>query len=109
MPNTEVPSEVHKAPPQNRHERRAAASGKRRFGDVRCVADRLYISVPSVWRGVRQGRIPAPCYPTEGCARWDLDALDAAVAATQALPRENLAERRTRRLAKLAAASATQT
>lgn len=106
MTRIEKPAEVHELPPQNRRQRRAVASGKSRFVDVRVVADRLGISVPSVWRGVRQLRIPAPCYPTEGCARWDVDELDAAVAATQRLPRENLAERRTQRLAKLAAATA---
>lgn len=93
MRNSEAPPDVD--------ERRADPRGKRRFVNVRFVAERLGISVPSVWRGVRQLRIPAPAYPTEGCARWDLDELDAAVAATKRLPRENLAERRTRRLAKL--------
>lgn len=100
MSNT---AEVHELLPPNRRERRVTVSGKPRFVDVRFVADRLGISVPSVWRGVRQLRIPAPCYPTEGCARWDVNELDAAVVATQSLPRDNLAERRTRRLAKLTA------
>lgn len=105
MPNTENPAEGEELPPRNRHERRAAASGKRRWMSARNTADHLDISIPSLWRGVRQGSIPAPSYPTPGTPRWDVNELDAAIAATRCLPRENLAKRRTQRLAQLAAAT----
>lgn len=97
MPIESNTSNMRDAKPRNRAERRAAGAQQRRYIDAYEVAIRLDISVPSVWRGVNQGRLPAPCYPTEGCARWDVTELDAAVAATQAMPRENLALRRAKR------------
>ncbi len=71
----------------------------RRYIDVRGVAARLGISVPSVWRGVSAGRLPSPAYPTPGSARWDLEELDRAMEALKALPRENMASRRSARFA----------
>lgn len=99
MPIESNTSKMCEAKPRNRAERRAADAPQRRFIDAYDVAIRLNISVPSVWRGVNRGSLPAPCYPTVGCARWDVKELDAAVAATKALPRENLAARRAKRLA----------
>lgn len=84
---------------RHRHDRRAADSVQRRYIDVRSVAAHLSISVPSVWRGVALKRIPSPCYPTPGTARWDVKELDAAMTALKALPRDNIASRRAARLA----------
>ena len=107
MPNTEISAEVQEPEPRNRRERRVAASAKatRRWVNVDEVADHPGISVPSVWRGVRDGRLPKPSYPTPQAARWNIDELDAAMGELKALPRDAMAARRAGRIA--AAASAT--
>jgi predicted DNA-binding transcriptional regulator AlpA len=90
--------------PVNRRQRRKASSLKaRRWINVREVANRLGISVPSVWRGVSAGRLPSPSYPTPQAARWDMDELDRAMEALKALPREAMASRRSARIATQAA------
>lgn len=66
----------------------------RRYHDVRAVADYLGVSVPTVWRGVRIGTLPKPCYPTPGAARWDMQEIEFAMNATKATPIENLIRRR---------------
>jgi predicted DNA-binding transcriptional regulator AlpA len=83
----------------NQRRRRATEFIVPRYIDVRAVAARLDISVPSVWRGVALKRLPSPSYPTPGAARWDVEDLDRAMAAAKALPRDNLARRRAARLA----------
>jgi excisionase family DNA binding protein len=37
---------------------------------IKQVARRLAVSVRSVWRHVRSGRLPAPLYPTPRAPRW---------------------------------------
>ncbi len=85
--------------PRNRRQRHAATNSTRRWVTVREVAERLGISVPSVWRGVSTGRLPSPSYPVPQAARWDLEELDRAMEALKAMPREALASRRAARLA----------
>ena len=88
-------------PQSTRRQRRKAAERlvPRRFVNVRDVAERLGISVPSVWRSVASGRLPSPCYPTPNTARWDLAELDLAMEGLKAMPREAMAARRSARIA----------
>lgn len=55
------------------------------------------------WVAVRNGRFPAPFYPCPRAPRWFEHEVLAALEATRALPRENLAARRAEKLAKAAA------
>jgi predicted DNA-binding transcriptional regulator AlpA len=89
------------APETTRRQRCKAAERlvPRRFVNVRDVAERLGISVPSVWRNVASGRLPTPCYPSPGAARWDLAELDLAMEALKARPQEAMAARRAARIA----------
>jgi hypothetical protein len=34
------------------------------------AAAELRIALPTLWRGVAQGRLPAPLYPLPRCPRW---------------------------------------
>jgi len=43
---------------------------------VKQVARRLAVSVRSVWRYARAGRLPAPLYPTPRSPRWRLADLE---------------------------------
>lgn len=45
------------------------------------VADRYSVSRVSVWRWVREGRLPAPISLSPGTTRWAIDELDATDAA----------------------------
>ncbi|MDN3520019.1 helix-turn-helix domain-containing protein [Halomonas ramblicola] len=40
------------------------------------VARREDVSVPTIWRWVRQGRFPAPVKLGENCTRWRLSDLE---------------------------------
>ncbi len=103
MPTGTDISLVQTDTPRSRRERRTAASSEtRRWITAQEVADRLGISVPSVWRGVSAGRLPSPAYPTPQTARWDLDELDRAMEALKAPPREAMARRRAARIAQTA-------
>ena len=53
----------------------------RRFVDVNKVARRYDVSVPTVWRWAREGRIPMPVHLSPGTTRWDDEQLDACDAA----------------------------
>jgi excisionase family DNA binding protein len=44
---------------------------------VQQVAKRLQVSVRTVWRFVRAGRLPRPCYPGKRSPRWSSAAIDA--------------------------------
>jgi predicted DNA-binding transcriptional regulator AlpA len=65
---------------------------------VQEVAERTGTSVPSVWRQVQVGRLPAPLYPAPRAPRWRRSEIDAALEATRALPRDAMAARRAARL-----------
>ena len=41
------------------------------FVDVKTVAAVAGVSVPTIWRGVRDGRIPAPRKLSQRCTRWN--------------------------------------
>jgi predicted DNA-binding transcriptional regulator AlpA len=62
-------------------------------------AEYLGVSLPSLWRAVAAGRLPAPVYPAARAPRWRRDELDAALEATRAKPSQAMAARRAARLA----------
>lgn len=45
---------------------------------VKQVANRLKLSVRSIWRRVQRGRLPAPLYPWPKAPRWPRDAIEQA-------------------------------
>jgi predicted DNA-binding transcriptional regulator AlpA len=57
------------------------------------------LSIPGFWKGVAAERFPAPYYPAGRAPRWRLSELKAALEKTRALPREQKAKRRERRIA----------
>jgi predicted DNA-binding transcriptional regulator AlpA len=63
------------------------------------AADAVGLSIAAFWRGVASGRLPAPLYPAAKAPRWRYSELMAAVDATRALPREQMAIRRAVKLA----------
>lgn len=62
------------------------------------------LSMPAFWRAVAAKRLPSPVYPAPRAPRWFRSELRAALEATRALPREQMAARRTARLAEKVAA-----
>ena len=52
------------------------------------------VSLPALWAAVRTGRLPAPVYPAPRAPRWFEEELRAALEATRALPRDQMAARR---------------
>ncbi len=66
-------------------------------------AETVGLSLPAFWRAVAAGRLPAPVYPAPRAPRWFADELLTALEATRALPREQMAARRSARRAKAAA------
>lgn len=68
------------------------------------AAAEVGLSLPAFWRNVGAGRLPAPVYPAPRAPRWFRSELRAALEATRALPREQMAKRRTQRLSGAAAA-----
>ena len=64
----------------------------------------LGVDVSTVWKGVNEGRLPAPVYAAPRAPRWFRSELIAALEATRALPRDAAAARRAARLASSAAA-----
>ena len=59
----------------------------------------IRVSVATLWRGVADGRISPPAYPSEKTPRFHLDVLDADMSRARAKPSENEAGRRAARLA----------
>lgn len=59
----------------------------------RAAARDVGVSLPTFWRMVAAGRLPAPFYPSPRCPRWSPAELRAAVEATRSTPREALATR----------------
>lgn len=49
--------------------------------NVRGVASYLGRGVSTVWKDVREGRLPKPVYLSPRAPRWRLSALDAAISA----------------------------
>ncbi len=45
---------------------------------VKQVARRLQVSVRSIWRRVRSGRLPRPLYPYPRVPRWPREAIEQA-------------------------------
>ncbi len=43
---------------------------------VKQVAKRLQLSVRSIWRRVKNGRLPHPLYPWPRAPRWPRDAIE---------------------------------
>lgn len=54
--------------------------------------------VSTVWRGVSEGRLPKPFYPSSRAARWRLSEVDAALDATRSSAAEARAARQAKRL-----------
>ena len=54
--------------------------------------------VSTVWRGVSEGRLPKPFYPSSRAARWRLTEVDAALEATRSSAAEARAARQAKRL-----------
>jgi len=61
-------------------------------------------SYPSFWRGVAEGRFPAPTYVAAKAPRWRRSWLDEAIERNRMLPRDALALRRRKKLAREKAA-----
>lgn len=66
---------------------------------VKVAADAAGVSVPTFWRCVAEGRLPAPVYPAPRAPRWYLSEIRAALEATRALPAEAKARRRSAKIA----------
>jgi predicted DNA-binding transcriptional regulator AlpA len=64
------------------------------------AADMAGLSRPAFYAGVRDGRLPQPLYPARRAPRWVEAELRAALEATRALPRDQVAARRAARLAR---------
>ncbi|MCK8786751.1 hypothetical protein M0638_20475 [Roseomonas sp. NAR14] len=60
-------------------------------------AAEVRLSLPAFWRGVRDGRFPAPVYPAARAPRWVRSELRAAVMRTRMLPTEAVAARRAKK------------
>ena len=56
--------------------RRRHITRRARFASVKDVAERYRVSVVTVWRWAREGRIPPPVQLSPGCTRWNLHELD---------------------------------
>jgi hypothetical protein len=69
-----------------------------RWVTAEAAAARLCISVATLWRGVDDGRITPPSYPSEKTPRFNLDVLDADMERARAKPSECEAGRRAARL-----------
>jgi predicted DNA-binding transcriptional regulator AlpA len=61
------------------------------------------ITVSAFWRAVGAERLPAPVYPLPKAPRWFGSELRAALDATRAMPRDQMAARRTALLKRRAA------
>jgi predicted DNA-binding transcriptional regulator AlpA len=64
------------------------------------VAEMFGVAVATIWKNVATGWLPPPCYVAPKAPRWRLSWLTAAVEAKRALPRDAMAERRARKLAR---------
>jgi hypothetical protein len=62
------------------------------------AAAHIAVSIATLWRGVADGRITPPSYPSEKAPRFNLDVLDADMSRARAKPSENEAGRRAARL-----------
>lgn len=62
------------------------------------AAEVVGISLAGLWRGVATGRFPAPVYPAARAPRWRRSELLAALEATRAIPRDQMALRRAAKL-----------
>jgi predicted DNA-binding transcriptional regulator AlpA len=58
----------------------------------------LGLTVPGLYLGVANGRLPKPVYPLSRSPRWHRAEIDAALEQTRALPSEARAERRQKRI-----------
>jgi predicted DNA-binding transcriptional regulator AlpA len=68
------------------------------FLTAREAAEKVGLSIAAFWRGVAAGRLPSPVYPAPKAPRWRASELVAALEATRALPREQMARRRAAKL-----------
>ncbi len=66
-------------------------------------AEEARLSLPAFWRGVADGRLPAPVYPAPRAPRWYRSELREAIRATRARPAEAKAARRAAKHARDAA------
>jgi hypothetical protein len=62
------------------------------------AAAHINVSVATLWRGVADGRITPPSYPSEKAPRFNLDIIDADMARVRSKPAENAAGVRAARL-----------
>lgn len=67
----------------------------------RAAARAAGLSLPSLWRAVAAGRLPAPVYPSPKAPRWFASEIRSALEATRQLPREAMATRRAAKLAEM--------
>jgi hypothetical protein len=70
-----------------------------RWVTVEQAAAHLGISIVTLWRGVTDGRITPPSYPSEKSPRFNLDVIDSDMERVRRLPMEHEAGRRAMRLA----------
>jgi predicted DNA-binding transcriptional regulator AlpA len=61
---------------------------------AREAAQRIGLSVPAFWKGVRDRRLPIPVYPMPRAPRWFEHELLAALEQTRTSPTEAMARRR---------------
>jgi hypothetical protein len=71
------------------------------------AAEMLGIVVQTFWKNVASGWLPPPTYVAPKAPRWRLSWLTCAMEAKRALPREAVAERRARKLARTKVSIAT--
>lgn len=67
------------------------------------VAKLIGVSLPAVYRGVADGRLPLPRYPAARSPRWIEGEVLAALEATRLLPRDAKARVRASKLERIAA------
>jgi predicted DNA-binding transcriptional regulator AlpA len=69
----------------------ASSAAVERWLDADHVARRLCVSKTTVWNWTREGRLPAPTYITPRNPRWDVFAVDAAIAGTSSAVAQSVA------------------
>jgi hypothetical protein len=84
---------------RGRPRRQRTSLPPRRWATPEEAAAHLGVHVMTLWRGVNDGRITPPSYPSEKSPRFDLDILDADMVRTRAKPSEHEAGRRAAKLA----------
>lgn len=48
-------------------------TASKKWGSVHRMAHHYEVSVPTIWRWVREGVVPPPVKITTGCSRWNME------------------------------------